>query len=491
MNGDFPPEVPPAPDGFDRSLKLKTRRAIGWMFGETLLEQSFSFFVFILMARVLPKEQLGTFAIVFVLMDTGRAISRAGVFERIAREKQLSPLKLDTIFWINVALGCLFALAMVAFARAGQVFFSAPRFQLVTQFMAAAVVVAAAGNTHMALRLREFGHRTMATRSLAAAVFGAAIAVAGVLAGYGIWAFVAQRIAREVVVTLFAWRSVNWRPRFAFDWQEAREDLAFGREIVAAQLVGYLSLRGQDLIVAKFLGPVMLSTYRVAWRSAELLGPQLVSVFSIVSVQTFSRLQDHPAGLRTAYCTLLRNCSLLCVPALIGYGVSGPWLVPAIFGPQWQQAGQLALVLAFLAVPFQITYFFQSLMAAVGHAKLQRHVAIADMLSALLVGAFAAQFGLTWVVIGYTARAYVLIPLELILIQRHTGISARDHLRAFGPSLTASLLMGVSVALILNLWDPSTLILILAACFAGAAVYAAALLVIIPDARRQIVRAFS
>lgn len=472
--------------GYDSTLRQKTRRSIIWLIGETLLEQSFSFLIFILMARTLPKAELGTFAIIFVVMDMGRAVASAGVFQRIARAQSLSPIQLDTIFWINVITGGLYCLAMLLFAHYAQAFFQAPLLEPVIGWMTIALMAAALGNTHLALRLRHFGHRTLAIRALIAGILGAVVAVGGVLAGYGIWAFVMQRITREVVMTVFAWRSYHWRPRFRFDVADAKADIRFGKDIVWTQLVGYLTLRSQDLIIARFMGPILLSTYRVAWRSAELFGPQLVSTFSIVSLQTFSRLQDDGPALRTAYRSLLRNCALLTVPALVGYGVSGPWLVPALFGPQWRDAGMIALPLSLLAIPFTMTYFFQSILSALGHARWQRHVAVADMLSTVLVSLVAVRFGLMWVAVSYVIRAYLIIPIEIRLIRKVSGIGYQDHLWAFWPSLLAASAMAAAVYGLLALFQPTNLVEIGVVCAGGALIYALVVLAILPEQRERL-----
>lgn len=375
---------------------------------------------------------------------------------------------------------------MLLVAHYAQSFFNAPLLEPVTQWMTLALMVAALGNTHMALRLREFGHRTLAIRALIAGVIGAAVAVGGVVAGYGIWAFVMQRITREVVVTILAWNSFAWRPRFAFDWRQAKADINFGKDIVATQLVGYLTLRSQDLIIAKFMGPVPLSSFRVAWRSAEMFGPQLVSTFSIVALQTFSRLQDNAPELRLAYRSMLRNCALVTVPTLVGYGVAGPWLVPALFGEQWQEAGWIALTLTPLAIPFAMTYFFQSVLTALGHAAWQRHLAVADLISTVIVSAIAVHFGLMWVAIGYALRAYLWIPVQIYLIRKASGIGFRDHLWAFAPSVTASTVMGVAVASALAALGSVNLMMVGLVCAGGALLYALMLLSIVPDRRRAL-----
>jgi O-antigen/teichoic acid export membrane protein len=475
-----------SPSGYDPQLQQKTRRSIGWLIGETVLEQSFSFLIFVLMARTLSKAELGTFAIIFVIMDMGRAVTSAGVFQRVARAKELSPVQLDTMFWLNVILGGLYCLAMLVFAHYAQAFFHAPLLEPVTRWLTVALMASALGNTHMALRLRHFGHRTLAVRSLIAGFLGAVVAVAGILAGFGLAAFVLQRIIREVVLTIFAWRSFSWQPRIRFDVQQAKVDLKFGKDIVSAQLVGYLTLRSQDLMIARFMGPILLSTYRVAWRSAELLGPQLVSTFSIVSLQTFSRLQDNKPALRTAYRSLLRYCALLTVPALVGYAASGPWLVPALFGPQWHSAGMIAVPLGLLAVPFAVTYFFQSLLSALGHAKWQRQIAVLDMLSNIPVCLIAIRFGIMWVAVSYVVRAYLMIPIEIHLMRKVSGIGLRDHFWAYWPSVAAAAVMIAAIVPLFLTFEPENLLGISAICLFGAVLYGLAVWALVPEQREQV-----
>lgn len=471
---------------FDKQLKRRTTRSIIWTITEAAAEQIFSFVVFVLMARVLPKAELGTFAITFVFMDMGRIISTAGVTQRIARAKSFTARQLDTIFWTNVLLGALYCTAMVIFAHLVEASFHAPELEAVFRWMTIALMLSSVGSTHMALRLREFGHSTLAVRSFLAGLLGAVVAIAGIAMGFGIWAFVFQRIVREAVASTLAWKSYNWRPRFVFDVGEAKSDLKIGKELVGAQLVSYLTLRSQDLLIGKFMGPVPLSSYRVAWRSAELIGPQIVSTFSTVALQTFSRLQDHRAELRSAYTTLLRQCALLSIPALVGYGIAGPWLVPALFGAQWRESGWIALALMPLAIPFTLNYFVLSLLSALGHVTWQRHLALLELISTVLITTVAVWHGLIWVAIGYSVRAYLMLPLQMYFARKVSGIGIRDHLWAISAPLAASAVMVTLIGPVFYVLNPSTFLVIGPVCLLGALLYGLAVLALLPKDRRRL-----
>ena len=474
----------PGAAAFAQQLKRQTLRSIVWTMAQAAGDQLFSFAVFVMLARLLDKPAIGTFAIAFVFMDVGRNFATAGVSQRVARAKDLTGRDLDTIFWTNVVLAAVYSMLIIAIAPIAERAFGAPQLAAVLAWLTIPVMLSGAGNTHMALRLREFGHKTLAVRSVLAGTIGGTVAVVAALMGAGIWALVLQRLVRELVCTILAWSAYRWRPGLAFDFAEARRYLKNGIDLGFAQVVTLLSLRAQDLGVARVMGPAALSSYRVAWRCAELIGPQIVGPFATVALQTFSRLQDHREQLKTAYLSMLQQCALVSVPALVGYAVAGPWLVPALFGPQWHDAGMIAPMLVPLALPFVINPFVLALLAARGRITWQRHLALLDLATTIAVTWATVSHGLKWLALAYSLRAVMLIPLQIHLVNRVAGIGMLDHARALAKPVAAATVMGAAAALSFYVVDPAGLLTILPLCGIAALIYAAIVAAILPQYRK-------
>src|SRR6476661_3743014 len=180
----------PGAAAFAQQLKRQTLRSIVWTMAQAAGDQLFSFAVFVMLARLLDKPAIGTFAIAFVFMDVGRNFATAGVSQRVARARDLSNRDLDTIFWTNVCLAAAYSLLIIALAPLAERAFGAPQLAAVLAWLTIPVILSGAGNTHMALRLREFGHKTLAVRSVLAGLLGGACAVIAALMGAGIWALV-------------------------------------------------------------------------------------------------------------------------------------------------------------------------------------------------------------------------------------------------------------------------------------------------------------
>ncbi len=73
---------------FDDSLRQKSKTSLGWTVTKALSDQVFSLIIFIMLARLLTKEEIGLFAMVYVFSEVGRIIATGGLVQLIARAKK-------------------------------------------------------------------------------------------------------------------------------------------------------------------------------------------------------------------------------------------------------------------------------------------------------------------------------------------------------------------------------------------------------------------
>src|SRR3546814_16135182 len=87
----------------------------------------------------------------------------------------------------------------------------------------------------MALRLREFGHRTTALRSVVGGLIGGTAAVVAAFAGLGLWSLVIQRLVTEIVGLVLSRASYDWKPGWQFDWAILRGNLMPNASLIYVQ----------------------------------------------------------------------------------------------------------------------------------------------------------------------------------------------------------------------------------------------------------------
>ena len=105
------------PTRFDEGLRARSRSSIGWTVTRFLSDQIFSFVVFVILARLLSRADIGAFAVMAVTAEAFRIIATAGLVQTIARKGEITPAFLDTIYRSQQAFSFLSAILIMALAQ--------------------------------------------------------------------------------------------------------------------------------------------------------------------------------------------------------------------------------------------------------------------------------------------------------------------------------------------------------------------------------------
>ena len=472
MNADLPTR-------FDAGLRARSRSSIGWTVTRFLSDQIFSFVVFVILARLLAQADIGAFAVMAVTAEAFRIIATAGLVQTIARKKEITRAFLDTIYRSQQAFSFVSAILIMALAQPIAGWMDAPDIALPLAVMSLTLPISSFGATHMALRLREFGHRTTALRSVAGGLIGGTAAVVAAFAGLGLWSLVIQRLVTEIVGLVLSRASYDWKPGWQFDWAILRGNLMLNASLIYVQLAFLATVRVQEMAIGAGIGLAAVGVYRTAWRTVELIGRGAIQPFTQVAVQTLARVKDDPAELRRAYRWMISRASALSFPALVGFGALAPIAIPTVFGAKWAEAGELAQIFAFMALPFTLNFFASPSLSVLGAARSLISLSTTQLVLGVALTLAALPFGLFAVAVSYVGRAYLTLPMQIWLLRRASGIRPIDSLRAVGPPLIASSLMGIALAVAMRLlgdhfagWQALLLLIAIGALFYGAALLA-------------------
>jgi O-antigen/teichoic acid export membrane protein len=477
---------PDEPSVYNEELRRKTRGSILWTVVRIGSDQVFSFIVFVILARLLSPREVGTFALAMAFAEVSRIIAIQGMVQNIPRAKRLTPELADTVFWTNLAMSVAVAFVVLGLAPLIMTLIEQPDATGPLQALGFVLPIAAMGATHMSLRLREFGHKTLALRSVVGGTIGGAAAIGAAFAGWGIWSLVVQRFVTESLNALLAWLSYKWVPGRGFSIKQLREIWGFGFNVALTQMLGLLPRRALDLVLGTMIGAAAVGIYRTAGRTTELVANGTISPFTTVALQTLSRLQTDTKEMTKAFRWMVSRSAMLTIPAMVGFGVLAPDAVPAIYGEKWQDAGVLAQTFACLGITYSISSFASPIMMALGRGASLRTLAIGQLIATVVVAMAAAPFGVFVVAWASVARGYCSLPFTLWMLKRASGITPWDALSAIVKPLIASLIMGAVVWGLMHVLRPlfaHPLIPVFICVGTGMAIYAVLILTISDQAR--------
>jgi O-antigen/teichoic acid export membrane protein len=441
-------------------FQTKTQRSflnsLKWAYTANWGERAFSaLFMFILAALLGPRD-FGLISIALIYITFLQMFLDQGLATALIQRKDLEQEHLDAVFWMDFGLSLVLLLVSIVFGRWWARLNNAPEAALIISVISVSIVIEALSVVQTALLRRQMDFKSLSIRTNASVLLSGAIGIGMALAGFRVWALVAQQIVRDLTALILLWKLSSWRPRLEFSWKHLKELLGFSIPNFLAQIANFTDVQASSILLGLFFGPIALGLYRLADRFANCIVVMATSSIQAVSLPEFSRLQDNPAELRKSALSCIRLSSAVTMPALAGLAaVSSPLM--AMVGPQWAPAANVLKVLCALSMSIIFAFFTGPLMQALART---REVAVLEWsrtaigLVLLVVAGFLARGqSLNWQITGialarFVNGVFVVTPVFLYILMRLCGISFRDLMASVVPSCLSAASVVAAVTLV-------------------------------------------
>ena len=435
------------------SLRKSATRGVAWTTAQSLVTRLSGVVVFLVLARLLAPAEFGLLAAAQVFIALATTFAEAGLTRTLVQRPVLRAAHLDSALLLSVGSGVLLAGALALGAPWIAKLYDMPELVQVLAVLALVPLLNAVSSVPESILRRQLRFRAIALRSSLSVVLGGVIGVVLAASGAGVWALVAQACSQALVATIVLWATVGWRPSARRDRAAFRELLGFGSHVLGISFLNFVNRRSGELLIGVVLGPVALGLYAVAQRVLHLLLDLLVSNVQRVALPVFSRVADQPTRLAAAYLRATETTTLAAFPAFALMSLLGQELVPAIFGAQWASAGPLMSVLAAAGAVQSIAFFNNSMMLATGHSWLALRWTAVNAIANLAVCAVTVQFGIMAVAIGFTARAWLLLPVGLYLVRRVSIVTVGQQARTLLVPFIGCIAMASVVVTARLIWE--------------------------------------
>src|SRR4051812_18679958 len=188
-----------------KDLKEKTiRGGVARIFAQVA---NFAFRIgsLMIMARLLDPHDFGLVGMVTAFTGVLGLFRDFGLSAASVQREKVTEEQISTLFWINVLVGLLLALIMVALAPAVVYVYHERTLLGITMVLSTGFFFNALGVQHSALLQRELRFTALAVINVAALAVSTAVAVVMGVKGYGYWALVAMTVTLPLSTTVGVW----------------------------------------------------------------------------------------------------------------------------------------------------------------------------------------------------------------------------------------------------------------------------------------------
>lgn len=422
----------------DQGLGSRFVHGAAWMLVAKLGERGLGLVSTLILARLLLPADFGLVAMAAPVVALIELLGALGMDSALIQRRDLNRGHLDTVFTVGVIVATAIALSLLIVAPFAADYFREPRLEAVIMWLALGNLIQGFGNPGFVLFRKEINMRPEVTLLVAKKLTSLLVAtvVAIVIGNY--WALVWGTLLSRIVGVGLSYMMTPFRPRFSLC--ERREVLGFSVWMLVVQILYYLHLRANDLIVGRLLGTSQLAFFSIAMDLASSATGEAVVAISRAAFPTFAKLTGEIQRLRIGLRHILAGVATFAVPAALGIVATAELLVQVLLGERWKPAAEivasLAISSAILGIMGQVSYVYMAL------ARPRIAAAVSALSVVVLVGTSLSVIpthGLKGINIAYPSMAATVTVghfLMLRLIMPEFRIS--DWVAAFWRPLAAA-----------------------------------------------------
>ncbi|MGE0669070.1 MAG: lipopolysaccharide biosynthesis protein [Sphingomonadales bacterium] len=448
-----------------------------WMIGLRWSMRLLGFVSTVILARLLTPDDFGLIAMSVLATGFVMALTEAGAAQALIRHPDPQRVHYDTAWTINVLLGLAGGAVIAAMAPVAPLYFGDPRITDVLLVTALTTVVFGIVNIGTADFRRDFRFGRQFWLQFWPRIAGFAVTVTLAVLWRSYWALILGGLAMAAAQVIVSYAMHPFRPRPSL---AARgELLGFSMQVSASHLAWFLEQRLDQLVLGGIVRPATLGLYYLASNLAEMATRELVAPLSPVVYSAYSRIHADGERMFGAVRKSVGAAALLGFGASLGlYAVAREFIL-SVYGPQWAGGAVLLEILALSALGACIRTVTLPLLTAQGR---QRTTSIASWAQ---VAGLALLLPLSWRLGGEEGVAGLRAAAEIAAAGVSMTLAFAPYkgllgavLRSFARPLLAGLAM-VAVIRASQALAPLDPILSLAVNVPlGAAVYAAAVLLL-------------
>lgn len=476
---EAPTATPPPADG----LRGRALRGAAWSVLQNALTQVCSIAVVMVLGRHISPAEYGLVALAQLIIQFLMVFLEQGFSEALVQRRALTREDADTAFWSVAGMGLFLAALANLVAGPFAEWQGEPRLEAMIRALSLGFVIMSLRTVPEAMLLREMRMGTLAVRQLGSTVLAGAVGVGCALAGMGAWSVVAQTLTISTAGSLILWILSPWRPGLRASWSSLRSLLGFGSHIMGNNLISYGNRRLDQWLIEAFHGKVALGYYQMAQRWVEVQSALLGQALNQVSFSSFARVQREPARMGRGYVQATRLGAGVGLPLLAGLAVTAPDVLRMLVGPNWLPAAPMLAVLAAGAMVQLLNPLNSAVMLSCEKPGWRTGLNLLNLVSNSILFVLTAPLGPVWMAAAYAARAWLLAPVQCVLVHRLIRPDWWEFTRGFGGPLLASAGMAWAVHALREtaaLADWSALPRLAVCALAGLAVYAVLLRVVSP-----------
>lgn len=434
---------------------------IMWRFMEKFSAKFVTFFVSIILARLLDPSTYGTVALITVFTTILEVFVDSGLGNALIQKKDADDLDFSSVFFFNVAMCTVLYLLMFFAAPLIADFYNIQELTPIVRVQSLTILISGVKNIQYAYVSREMIFRKFFFATLFGTIVSAIVGLVMAVAGFGVWALVAQPLVNYSIDTIVLWITVQWRPKLIFSWTRLKGLLSFGWKLLIAKLVNTTYMKIRDLLIGKIYSTSDLAFFNKGDTFPAVIVPNITASVDAVMFPAMAKEQDNKIRIRELVKKSIQTSSYLVFPMMAGLIACANPLIRLLLTEKWLPCVpflyMFCIVYAFW--PFSIANL--NAIKALGYSEKILKLEVIEKIFSIFLLIITLKMGVFWIGISYVTGEIFSTILCAIPNRKLIDYGFIRQFIDLIPLLFTSMIMGCIVYLIqfLGFSDVFTLVI--------------------------------
>lgn len=432
-------------------LKQQIISGLFWKFGERILAQGVSFFVSLILARMLLPEEYGTVALVLVFINLANVFVTNGLGESLIQRSDVKQKEFSTMFYCSLFFSILLYLLLYLSSSFIAKFYNNNELILIIRILGLQVPLSSINTIQQAYVSKNMMFKKFFYSTLGGTVISGIIGIILAYKGAGIWALVVQYMLNTIINTCILFITVRWRPTLEFDKNSASSLFEYGWKLVMAQFINQFYIEIKNLSIGKIYTTADLAAYNKGEQFPSVLVMNINNAISSVLFPAMSLANQKKGKLKELTRKSMLTSSYVIFPIIMGLMATAEPLIRLLLTEKW-----------LICVPFLkiscIFWMFQPLQTAniqaikaIGRSDMCLKLEVLKKIIGIIFLIIAIQISPIAIAVANALFGCVSATLNIIPNKKLIDYGIKEQAKDIFPALLLSILMYFLVSFVIRI----------------------------------------
>lgn len=442
------------------TLKSKTIDGFKWSFIDTVFRYFLTFFISIILARLLSPSDYGLIGIVGVFIAFSRVFIDGGFSDSLIRKLDCTIEDYSSVFIFNLVLALFFYMLLFLAAPSISIFFNENRLTDLVRISGLGLLVGATSSVHSVILKKKLNFKLLAIIGFCATIISGIVSVTMAFNGYGVWSLVWSGLIQSAILALVMWIVNSSDVKLIYKHKIIKEHFSFGSKIMFGSFIHAVYNNMYYLLIGKIYKPSTLGFYTRADNFQKLFSDNIDIIVRQVTYPVLSQLQNSQDKLKETYQILIRFTSFATFIMLMGLFVVAKPFTVTLIGEKWLPSVPFLQLLCFVGLLMPLISINTNVLNVKGRSDLSLKIVLIKVVLAIPALILGYYQGIYMMIIGSLIAMIIIYIIVMYYSTLIIGYTIKEQLKDLFPTIKLVFLAYIPVYFIGTISELNPLIML-------------------------------